>query len=237
VPPGRVRRRSLRRSDSPAPKAGRPEGRKAGLNPASPPPDRDAPGRHRVVVSTPEHRIDFWGCSGNGVITPRGVAQLGSARRSGRRGRRFKSCHPDSHGPGSTRNQGRSASRDPLARQPLASPPVRTAADASPHRRRRAVRAAGAAGPRRRTTETGPRHGLPRREPVPAVPVLVEPTQGPQATTRRGRSPRRPRRPRAPDGPRRAVRRRPRAPGAGTATAPHPERRSRRPHRWTRPGR
>ena len=26
---------------------------------------------------------------------PRGVAQLGSARRSGRRGRRFKSCHPD----------------------------------------------------------------------------------------------------------------------------------------------
>jgi hypothetical protein len=25
----------------------------------------------------------------------RGVAQLGSARRSGRRGRRFKSCHPD----------------------------------------------------------------------------------------------------------------------------------------------
>ena len=26
----------------------------------------------------------------------RGVAQLGSARRSGRRGRRFKSCHPDS---------------------------------------------------------------------------------------------------------------------------------------------
>ena len=27
----------------------------------------------------------------------RGVAQLGSARRSGRRGRRFKSCHPDSH--------------------------------------------------------------------------------------------------------------------------------------------
>jgi len=27
---------------------------------------------------------------------PRGVAQLGSALRSGRRGRRFKSCHPDS---------------------------------------------------------------------------------------------------------------------------------------------
>src|SRR5919112_4811921 len=26
---------------------------------------------------------------------PRGVAQLGSALRSGRRGRRFKSCHPD----------------------------------------------------------------------------------------------------------------------------------------------
>ncbi len=26
---------------------------------------------------------------------PRGVAQLGSARRSGRRGRRFESCHPD----------------------------------------------------------------------------------------------------------------------------------------------
>ena len=29
------------------------------------------------------------------VAAPRGVAQLGSARRSGRRGRRFKSCHPD----------------------------------------------------------------------------------------------------------------------------------------------
>ena len=29
------------------------------------------------------------------VDAPRGVAQLGSARRSGRRGRRFKSCHPD----------------------------------------------------------------------------------------------------------------------------------------------
>ena len=28
---------------------------------------------------------------------PRGVAQLGSALRSGRRGRRFKSCHPDQH--------------------------------------------------------------------------------------------------------------------------------------------
>ena len=26
---------------------------------------------------------------------PRGVAQLGRARRSGRRGRRFESCHPD----------------------------------------------------------------------------------------------------------------------------------------------
>ena len=37
--------------------------------------------------------IDSPGSSqlGNG----RGVAQLGSARRSGRRGRRFKSCHPD----------------------------------------------------------------------------------------------------------------------------------------------
>ena len=31
-----------------------------------------------------------------GNNTPRGVAQLGSARRSGRRGRRFESCHPDS---------------------------------------------------------------------------------------------------------------------------------------------
>ena len=29
---------------------------------------------------------------------PRGVAQLGSALRSGRRGRRFKSCHPDQGG-------------------------------------------------------------------------------------------------------------------------------------------
>ena len=28
-------------------------------------------------------------------MSHRGVAQLGSARRSGRRGRRFKSCHPD----------------------------------------------------------------------------------------------------------------------------------------------
>ena len=31
---------------------------------------------------------------------PRGVAQLGSALRSGRRGRRFKSCHPDHRRPG-----------------------------------------------------------------------------------------------------------------------------------------
>lgn len=31
---------------------------------------------------------------------PRDVAQLGSALRSGRRGRRFESCHPDFHFPG-----------------------------------------------------------------------------------------------------------------------------------------
>ena len=36
------------------------------------------------------------GASGRLGGLPRGVAQLGSARRSGRRGRRFKSCHPDS---------------------------------------------------------------------------------------------------------------------------------------------
>ena len=29
------------------------------------------------------------------IFTPRDVAQLGSAQRSGRWGRRFKSCHPD----------------------------------------------------------------------------------------------------------------------------------------------
>ena len=29
------------------------------------------------------------------IYPPRDVAQLGSALRSGRRGRRFKSCHPD----------------------------------------------------------------------------------------------------------------------------------------------
>ena len=42
---------------------------------------------------------------------PRGVAQLGSARRSGRRGRRFKSCHPDSRiGPLTCRDAGQGPS-------------------------------------------------------------------------------------------------------------------------------
>ena len=134
-------------------------GRVARLNAAN----RDAPGRHRVVVSTPEHRIDFWGCSGNGVITPRGVAQLGSARRSGRRGRRFKSCHPDSHGPGSNRNQGRSAS--PGAVPPRAVLVFRSAVFAPNSRLGLG------------TTRTGPRQGFPRREPVPVVPVHAEPAQ------------------------------------------------------------
>lgn len=41
-----------------------------------------------LVRNQGRNRVDFSSCS-------RGVAQLGSARRSGRRGRRFKSCHPD----------------------------------------------------------------------------------------------------------------------------------------------
>ena len=56
---------------------------------------------------------------------PRGVAQLGSARRSGRRGRRFKSCHPDSRiGPLTCRDVGQGPSscsiRAPYVQQPLA---------------------------------------------------------------------------------------------------------------------
>ena len=38
--------------------------------------------------------------------TPRGVAQLGRALSSGGRGRRFKSCHPDSSGPWKHRFRG-----------------------------------------------------------------------------------------------------------------------------------
>src|ERR671927_731027 len=37
-------------------------------------------------------------CSVAFAATDRDVAQLGSALRSGRRGRRFKSCHPDHNG-------------------------------------------------------------------------------------------------------------------------------------------
>ena len=63
---------------------------------------------------------------------PRGVAQLGSARRSGRRGRRFKSCHPDSREAPPTR---RSLSRERTGARMPHSPPRRL----RPRRHPRAV--------------------------------------------------------------------------------------------------
>ena len=57
-----------------------------------------------------------WARLCRGSKQPRGVAQLGSARRSGRRGRRFKSCHPDQCDVSTRRLiPGSSGSRSPLA--------------------------------------------------------------------------------------------------------------------------
>ena len=61
---------------------------------------RPASGARRAgrAISAVRGRSAILGCrrAPGSAARPRGVAQLGSARRSGRRGRRFKSCHPDS---------------------------------------------------------------------------------------------------------------------------------------------
>ena len=64
-------------------------------------------------------RVGYPRCAGpvGSAAQPRGVAQLGSALRSGRRGRRFKSCHPDHCiSAGQSHNSGRPA-RDGVSPQ------------------------------------------------------------------------------------------------------------------------
>ena len=75
APPGRCRRRSVGRH-----RRRRPVLEQAGTEQPASRRGPDGPGHL-------SHRLDS--------SRPRGVAQLGSALRSGRRGRRFKSCHPD----------------------------------------------------------------------------------------------------------------------------------------------
>ena len=75
-------------------------------------------------------------CSGG---HDRAVAQLGSALRSGRRGRRFKSCQPDSRGPGSARGSG------PCCLRTVARAVRWHTAGMGDYRARRAVPRAGAA--------------------------------------------------------------------------------------------
>jgi hypothetical protein len=57
--------------------------------------DLRAPPRLRVWATPPSALADRAGGAIRCRGFKRGVAQLGSALRSGRRGRRFKSCHPD----------------------------------------------------------------------------------------------------------------------------------------------
>ncbi len=96
-PPGWAPRRT--------PRCGSPARPRRPCSPSRPTPDRETWAQRRPRAPASTH-LGFWTAAGTRfgrgrrrtVDSPslhRGVAQLGSALRSGRRGRRFKSCHPD----------------------------------------------------------------------------------------------------------------------------------------------
>ena len=109
-----------------------------------PPPSR--PRRHqRWGYGIPIGRGERWWAilpcrCPSGWRLPRGVAQLGSALRSGRRGRRFKSCHPDHCISAGQSNDGLRWRPHRRERRPLLSSPSRAQAFSllpEPHRGQR----------------------------------------------------------------------------------------------------
>ena len=78
-----------------AARLGRPGHQPVRARPVRLPARGDAADAHRPRPPEPRRRRPPAAGALDSSTAPRGVAQLGSARRSGRRGRRFKSCHPD----------------------------------------------------------------------------------------------------------------------------------------------